>query len=265
MSTRSELLASSSRPQTGKGAGRADRNLLGAALFLAGLFAGTLPGVADTESLLPELTLPDPITAPPMAVLLPVPDERIMAAISTLNDLGQDVLTRTGIPGLAIAVVHDGRTVYARGFGKRAIGQQGRIDADTVFLLASLSKPVGATVVATQVDAGRVSWDSPVRDFLPSFDLGDPWISDHVTIGDLYAHRSGLPDHAGDDLEDIGFDRGTVLERLALLPKGAFRVDYAYTNFGITAAAEAVATAADMDWATLSESALYGRCCATRA
>lgn len=162
-----------------------------------------------------------------------------MTAISTLDDLGHDVLARSGIPGLAIAVVHDGRTVYARGFGKRAIGHQDHIDADTVFLLASLSKPVGATVVATQVDAGLVSWRSPVRDFLPSFDLGDPWINEHVTIGDLYAHRSGLPDHAGDDLEDIGFNRSAILERLALLPKGVFRVDYAYTNFGITAAAEA--------------------------
>ncbi|WP_093916102.1 serine hydrolase [Sulfitobacter marinus] len=197
------------------------------------------------------------MTAPPKTVLLPVPDDRIMAAVSTLDDLAQDTLMRTGIPGLAIAVVHDGRTLYARGFGTRAVGRQGDIDADTVFLLASLSKPVGATVVATQVDAGRVNWDSPIRDFMPSFNMGDPWISDHVTVGDLYAHRSGLPDHAGDDLEDIGFDRSTVLERLALLPQGDFRVDYAYTNFGVTAAAEAVATASGMDWAKLSETALY--------
>lgn len=259
MSTRSELPAISSGPQSGKAAerGRATRNLLGGALFVAGLLTGTLPSVADTDNLSPRLALPEPMTPPPMAVLLPVPDERIMAAISTLDDLAQDVLTRTGIPGLAIAVVHDGHTVYARGFGKRAVDRPARIDADTVFLLASLSKPVGATVIATQVDSDRVSWDSPVRDFLPAFDLGNPWISDHATIGDLYAHRSGLPDHAGDDMEDIGFDRSTVLERLALLPKGTFRVDYAYTNFGITAAAEAVAVAAGTDWATLSETALY--------
>ena len=257
MNTRSDLPATPSNPQSREGARRAILNPIGGALFLAGLLAGTLPATAGTDGLLPELAVPEAMTPPPMAVLLPVPDERIMAAVSTLDDLGQDVLTRTGIPGLAIAVVHDGRTVYARGFGKRAVDHPESIDADTVFLLASVSKPVGATVVATQVDAGRVSWDSPVREFLPSFDLGDLWVSDHVTIGDLYAHRSGLPDHAGDDLEDIGFDRSTVLERLALLPKGTFRVDYAYTNFGITAAAEAVATAAGMDWASLSETALY--------
>lgn len=255
--TRSDLPATPCNPQAREGTRRVILNLTGGALFLASLLVGTMPATAETDGLLPELAMPEATTPPPMAVLLPVPDERIMAAVATLDDLGQDILTRTGIPGLAIAVVHDGRTVYARGFGKRAVGHPESIDADTVFLLASLSKPVGATVVATQVDAGRVRWDSPVREFMPSFDLGDLWISDHVTIGDLYAHRSGLPDHAGDDLEDIGYDRSTVLERLALLPKGRFRVDYAYTNFGITAAAEAVATAAGMDWASLSETALY--------
>lgn len=252
-----ELPVPQPNPLSAQGAGRVVHRRLGAAVLLAGLLVGALPGAAETDSPPPAFALPDPKTPPPMAVLLPVPDDRIMAAISTLDDLGQDVLTRTGVPGLAIAVVQGGRTVYARGFGQRAVGQQGRIDADTVFLLASLSKPVGATVVATQVDAGRVSWDSPVRTFLPAFDLGDPWISDHVTIGDLYAHRSGLPGHAGDDLEDIGFDRGAVLDRLALLPKRAFRADYAYTNFGLTAGAEAVAAAAGMDWATLSDTQLY--------
>lgn len=248
----------SSKPFKAKSARkRANIRPLAACLFLAGLLAASLPSTATAESLLPTPALPSALTAPPISVLMPASDARIKQAISTLDGLARDVLQRTDIPGLAIAVVHNGQTVYARGFGKRAVGRPERVNAATVFLLASLSKPVGATVVATQVDTGHVSWNSPVRDFLPSFDLGDPWISNHVTIGDLYAHRSGLPDHAGDDLEDIGFDRDTVLERLALLPKGTFRTEYAYTNFGLTAAAEAVAVAADTDWADLSEAALY--------
>ncbi|MAQ37121.1 MULTISPECIES: serine hydrolase [Thioclava] len=231
--------------------------LLGGALLLASLMAGPLSAAAQTTQPLPELALPKPMPAPPMTVLLPVPDARITAAISTLDDLSQDILKRTGIPGLAVAVVHNGRTVYARGFGKRAVGSPEGVDPETVFLLASLSKPVGATVVATQVTAGRVKWDSPIHDFLAAFSLGDPWINEHITIADLYAHRSGLPDHAGDDLEDIGFDRSEILKRLALLPQGPFRAQYTYTNFGITAAAQAVATAAGKDWARLSETALY--------
>ncbi len=216
-----------------------------------------LTSIARAEPSLPPLALPDPMPAPPLTVLLPVPDARIEAAVATLDDLGQEMLERSGIPGLAIAVVHHGKTVYARGFGLRAVGQPEPVDADTVFLLASLSKSVGATVVAAEVSAGTVSWDSPVRDFLPWFTLGDPWIDSHVTIGDLYAHRSGLPDHAGDDLEDIGYDRRAVLDRLALLPQHPFRAHYAYTNFGLTAAAEAVAVAAGTDWANLSDQMLY--------
>ena len=64
-----------------------------------------------------------------------------------------------------------------------------------------------------------------------------------VTVGDLFAHRSGLPDHAGDMLEDLGYDRRNILQRLRLLPLAPFRTSYAYTNFGVTAAAEAAAAA----------------------
>ena len=130
------------------------------------------------------------------------------------------------------------------------------VDADTVFQIASLSKPVTATIVARQVQAGVVGWDTPVAKHLPWFKLKDPWVTTHVTIGDLLSHRSGLPDHAGDTLEDLGFDRRQVLERLRLLPLAPFRISYAYTNFGFTAGAEATAVASGKDWATLSEDAL---------
>lgn len=166
-------------------------------------------------------------------------------------------MTQTGIPGLAVAVVRDGATVYAKGFGVRKLGEPARVDADTVFQLASVSKSIGATVVAQQVGAGVVQWDTPVRQHLPWFALADDWVTRHVTIGDLYAHRSGLPDHAGDDLEDMGYDRRAVLERLRHLPLHPFRAHYAYTNFGLTAAAEAVAAAAGRDWESLSEEVLY--------
>ncbi|WP_289044155.1 serine hydrolase [uncultured Aliiroseovarius sp.] len=244
---------------TGISAGR--RAIPGAFLgAAAALFAANT--ALHAQSALPEFALPDPAVSPARATVLPVPQDRIANAVASLDGLAQDLLDRTGVPGLAVAVVQGQDTLLMRGWGQRAEGGQAEggqaeVDADTVFLLASLSKSVGATVVATQVANGAVSWDDPVRDYLPWFDLGDHWVSDHVTIGDLYAHRSGLPDHAGDDLEDVGYGRRAVLERLGQLPMGRFRADYAYTNFGLTAAAEAVATAAGTDWASLSERALY--------
>ncbi|MEQ9126551.1 MAG: serine hydrolase domain-containing protein, partial [Alphaproteobacteria bacterium] len=165
---------------------------------------------------------------------------RIDAALGRLDDLVAAILDRSKVPGLAVAVVRDGRTVYAKGFGVRRVGAPETVDSETVFQIASLSKAVGATVVAAQVTAGQVAWDMPVTTALPWFALADPWVTRHVTVGDLYAHRSGLPDHAGDDLEDLGFGRQAILERLRLLPLAPFRASYAYTNFGLTAAAEAV-------------------------
>lgn len=194
---------------------------------------------------------------PPQYSAVPVSNEQIDRAIGKLDSVVQDVLRTSKIPGLAVGVVRGGETVYAKGYGVRKEGDPTPVDEDTVFLLASLSKPIGATIVARQMTVARASWETPVIDLLPWFKLADPWISKKVTIGDLYAHRSGLPDHAGDDLEDLGYGRRVVLERLRYLPLANFRTDYAYTNFGLTAAAEAIATAAGQDWETLSETRLY--------
>jgi CubicO group peptidase (beta-lactamase class C family) len=194
---------------------------------------------------------------PPQVAGVPIPDGQIERAVGQLDMLAQAMLEKSSIPGLAIAVVRDGKTVYAKGFGLRKIGERQPVDADTVFQIASLSKSIGATVVAHQVGAGVVKWDTPLVTYLPWFELNDRWITKHVTIGDMYAHRSGLPDHAGDDLEDLGYDRREILQRLRFAPLHAFRDEYAYTNFGLTAAAEAVATASGKDWATLSEEVLY--------
>ncbi|MGT2456882.1 serine hydrolase [Cupriavidus basilensis] len=187
----------------------------------------------------------------------PVPEAQVANAIGQLDKLAAGLMASSGVPGMAVAVVRDNQTVYAKGFGRRVVGSAAAVDADTVFQLASLSKPIGATVVAHQVGQGGLKWDTPVRAHLPWFTLSDPGVSERVTIADLYAHRSGLPDHAGDRLEDMGYGQREVLERLRFLPLGAFRASYEYTNFGLTAAAESVAAAAGLDWATLSERAIY--------
>lgn len=189
--------------------------------------------------------------------LTPITEANIAAAVDALPGIVADVRSRSGLPGVSVAVVHDGRVLLAAGYGERVAGSGLPVDADTVFQMASVSKPVGATVVSRAVANRLVSWDEPVTRDLPGFALADPYVTKHVTIGDLYAHRSGLPAHAGDDLEDIGFDRATILQRLRYLPLSSFRDTYAYTNFGLTAAAEAVARAAGTPWATLAQRTLF--------
>ena len=190
---------------------------------------------------------------PPQETVVPIPDGQVAAAIDKLDGLARDLQERTGIPGIAVGVVHEGKLAYAKGFGVREVGKPGAVDPDTVFQLASVSKSIAATVVAHQVGEGKVRWETPMTELLPWLKLADPAATAMLTVGDLFAHRSGLPDHAGDDLEDIGYDRREVLERLRLLPLGRFRDHYDYTNFGLTAAAEGVAAAAGTEWETLSE------------
>ncbi|OBK53515.1 serine hydrolase [Mycobacterium sp. 1081908.1] len=205
---------------------------------------------------------PAPSGAPPNEVSgLAIPAGRVDEAVAKVDGLVGDLMNSTGIPGMAVAIVHGGKTVYAKGFGVRDASkgdaQDNKVDADTVFQLASVSKSVGATVMAHEVGDGVVTWDTPVGSKLPWFALSDPYVTGHVTIADLYSHRSGLPDHAGDKLEALGYDRRQVLERLKYLPLAAFRNSYAYTNFGVTAAAEAVAAAAGKPWEDLSADVLY--------
>lgn len=194
---------------------------------------------------------------PQLAPALALPDNAVGNAVAQLDRIATELMAESGIPGMAVAVVHGGKTIYARGFGVRDTRTGGKVDADTVFQLASLSKPIAASVVAHQVGTGSLGWETPVVASLPWFALSDPAATRMLTIGDLFAHRSGLPDHAGDLLEDLGYDRRSVLQRLRLLPLEPFRISYAYTNFGVTAAAEAVAAAAGKPWEDLSAEVLY--------
>lgn len=186
-----------------------------------------------------------------------LPDGSVARAVDKLPDLVERVLEASGVPGAAVAVVEGEHVLFSDGFGEKVIGEGDPVDEETVFQLASLSKPIGATVVATQVTQDVVEWNTPIAELLDGFELADPWVTDHVTVGDMYAHRSGLPHAAGDDLEDIGYDRDYILEHLRLEPLEAFRSTYGYANFGTTTGAEAVAAAAGFDWATLSERELY--------
>ena len=212
--------------------------------------SGTPPGPT------PSKTLSD--QPPPLVPAMALPDNAVDNAIAKLDGIAGELMKSSGIPGMAVAVVHGGKTLYAKGFGVKDVRTGEKVDVDTVFQLASLSKPVGATVVAHQVGQNAISWNTPVVDKLPWFALSDPAVTRMVTIGDLYSHRSGLPDHGGDKLEDLGYDQRYILDRLRQLPLDPFRISYAYTNFGLTAAAEAVAEAAGNPWADLSEQVLYG-------
>lgn len=167
-------------------------------------------------------------------------------------------MQKTGVPGLAVAIVYQDRVVFLEGFGVRKAGQSATVDPDTIFQLASVSKPIASTVVASLVGAHVVSWDSKIVDLDPDFKLSDPAVTAQLTIRDLLSHRSGLPTSAGDALEDLGFSRPEILHQMRLLRlPGKFRKTYAYSNFGFTEGAIAAAKAARQPWEDLAAQRLF--------
>ena len=187
-----------------------------------------------------------------------LPAGRLQTAVKELEVIAKKTLKDTGVPGIAIAIVHDDKVIYAKGFGIREAGKDQPIDADTVFQIASMSKPLSSTVLARLVGEGRITWDDRVIDHDPGFRMYDPYVTRELRLRDLLCHRSGLPDHAGDFLEDLGFDKDQVLRRLRYQPPdSSFRSHYAYNNFGYSEVGYAAAKAAGMDWPALAAKNLF--------
>lgn len=139
---------------------------------------------------------------------------------------------RFEVPGVAVAVVHDGAVKLAQGFGQRDIEADLPVTDRTLFAIASCTKAFTTTLMAMLVRDGLVEWDKPVREYLPYFRLHDPVASDLATIRDLLSHRTGLPRHDMVWYGNPGLDRRElVAQRLRHLPlsKG-IREAYQYNN-----------------------------------
>ncbi|TSA85530.1 serine hydrolase [Deinococcus detaillensis] len=194
----------------------------------------------------------------PLARAAEITPARLSAALAQLDTLTPSVLQKSGVPGVAIVVVYNDQVVYMKGFGVREAGRPDAVDPDTVFQLASMSKPIASTIVSSLVSDGTVGWNDPAASHMPQLQMFDPWVTRQVTIADLFSHRSGLPGGAGDDLESVGFGRTEILRRLRFLePASSLRSAYAYSNFGLTAGAQAAAQAAGKAWEDLAAQRLY--------
>jgi len=189
------------------------------------------------------------------------PDEaRMDAALKKMDAFIVETMAKTKVPGLAVAVVYGDRTVFARGYGVRKVGEPAKVDADTVFEIASVSKPIASTIVASLVGTGDVSWDDRIAVLDPGFALSDKDATAQATVRDLFAHRSGLPTGAGDVLEDLGYSRPEILSRLRYVPlAGKMGQTYHYSNFGLTEGALAAVRKTGKTWEEIAQERLYSR------
>jgi CubicO group peptidase (beta-lactamase class C family) len=186
------------------------------------------------------LASPRPIAAQAPATLPP----RLDAYVDS-------VMRAFEVPGLALAVVKDGKVLLARGYGVRRLGEPGPVDARTRFGIASNTKLFTATALALLVEEGKLAWDQPVIRYLPWFAMYDPFVTRELTIRDLLVHRSGLGLGAGDLLwwPASTYDRKEVARRLRYIkPATSFRSAYAYDNVLYSVAGEVIEAVSGQSW-----------------
>jgi CubicO group peptidase (beta-lactamase class C family) len=166
------------------------------------------------------------------------------------------------VPGVSLAVVKDGQVVVARGYGRRKLGEATAVDARTRFGIGSNTKVFTATALGILVDEGKVRWDARVIDYLPWFQLSDPYVTREMTVRDLLVHRSGLGLGAGDLLwwPRSTYDRHEIARRLRYLPLAtSFRSAYAYDNVLYLIAGEVIETVSGQTWEEFVESRILAR------
>lgn len=167
---------------------------------------------------------------------------------ATIERLAAETMPFYRIPGLAIAVVRDGEAVLRRGFGVRDLATGEPVTPTTRFAAASLTKSFAAAALGLWVDAGRVRWDTRVREVLPEFGLADPVAAERCTLRDLLLHRSGLGRH---DLVWHASDRDPTAMLAALPhlpPVREFRDGCSYSNLGYLVAGLVVERLAGRPW-----------------
>ena len=184
-------------------------------------------------------------------------ETHIDEALAQLPGIVESVQARTGVPGIAVAVVHGDKLVYSGGFGVRNSKGGQPVTPETVFQLASVSKSLGSSTVAAAVGKKTLRWHDPVRKYLPDFALSQKFPTRKVTVADFYSHRSGLPGFTGNELESFGFNRNQIIDRMRFVPLEPFRVTYSYSNFGMTVGGEAAAKANGTTWETLADRMIF--------
>lgn len=161
------------------------------------------------------------------------------------------VRTAFDVPGISLAIVKDGKVVVAQGYGVRTTGTSEKVDAHTLFGIASNTKLFTATALALLVEEGKLEWDAPVVRYLPWFQLSDPYVTRELTVRDLLVHRSGLGLGAGDLLwwPPSTYTRNEIARRLRSVPlKTSFRSAYAYDNVLYLVAGELIHVVSGLTW-----------------
>lgn len=154
------------------------------------------------------------------------------------------------IPGAAVAVVKDGKVVITKGYGYLETGKPEKVDENTLFMIASNTKAFTGTAMAMLETEKKCSFDDKVIQYLPDFEMKDPWITQHLTLADVMSHRIGMETFQGDFMYwESALTSEEVMEKFGqLTPMYDFRTKWGYCNAGFLVAGECLEKIAGKTW-----------------
>jgi CubicO group peptidase (beta-lactamase class C family) len=154
------------------------------------------------------------------------------------------------VPGMAVAIIKDGKIVYMKGHGRRWEWGRERVDENTLFMIGSCTKAFTSTALAMLQNENKLKLDDKMTRWMPQFRLHDAASTELVTVRDVLCHRLGLETFQGDFTHwDSNLNRGEIIGLLAKhRPKYPFRTTWGYCNAGYLAAGELIPTIAGKSW-----------------
>lgn len=174
-----------------------------------------------------------------------------------VDALAEKTLKTFNIPGIAVAIVKDGKVVLAKGYGIKSIVTNEKVDSNTLFGIASNSKAFTTAALAILVDEGKVKWDDKVIQYIPEFKMYNDYVTNEFTVRDLLTHRSGLGLGAGDLMIWPGandFTSSDIIHNLQFLkPVSAFRTKFDYDNLLYTVAGKVIEKVSGKSWTDFIE------------
>ncbi|MEQ7051190.1 serine hydrolase [Paenibacillaceae sp. P-4] len=174
-----------------------------------------------------------------------------------LHTLVKKQLEMWNVPGLALAIVKDGEIIMAEGFGYRDVERKLPVTPNTMFAIGSCTKAFTAMVAAQLVDDEKLEWDTPVRTYLPDFDMYDSMAAERITLRDMLCHRTGLPRHDNMWYGSI-LTREEIIKRIKYLePNVDFRSTWQYNNIMYTAAGYLAGHVAECNWEQLVQERIF--------
>ncbi len=169
-----------------------------------------------------------------------------------IDSVAELTLKTFDVPGIAVAVVKDGKVIHAKGYGVRSLHTKQKVDKNTLFGIASNTKAFTVAALGILVDEGKLKWDDKVTDYIPEFKMYNPYVTEEFTVRDLLTHRSGLGLGAGDLMfwpDSSNFTKKDMIHNLRYLKQvSAFRTKYDYDNNMYMVAGEVLARASGMSW-----------------